>query len=270
MDYKMIALDLDDTLLTTQKTISEHNKLAIKQALANGIKVVLCSGRTHNAVIKFADQLDISGSEQYMITNGGAIIEDMNSKIMYQEMLSNEFYREFVKFVHVNNLHYNVVDNHGNTYTSSGDWIDKYTIMQAHENANGLYLKEPDELPADFQIVKAIINGSESELDEISAMVHEKFDQNYFVVRTGIGFLEVFPQHVNKGKAIKVLAEKLGINLSEVMAMGDRDNDIPMLSIVGKGVAMDNGLPDVKAAADYVTADNNHSVVGLAIEKFAL
>ncbi|WP_338233018.1 Cof-type HAD-IIB family hydrolase [Companilactobacillus muriivasis] len=270
MDYKMIALDLDDTLLTTQKTISEHNKLAIKQALDNGIKVVLCSGRTHNAVIKFADQLDISGSEQYMITNGGAIIEDMNGKIMYQEMLSNEFYREFVKFVHDNNLHYNVVDNHGNTYTSSGDWIDKYTIMQAHENANGLYLKEPDELPADFQIVKAIINGSESELDEISGMVHEKFDQNYFVVRTGIGFLEVFPQHVNKGKAIKVLAEKLGINLSEVMAMGDRDNDIPMLSIVGKGVAMDNGLPDVKAAADYVTADNNHSGVGLAIEKFAL
>ncbi|MFC6176109.1 Cof-type HAD-IIB family hydrolase [Companilactobacillus huachuanensis] len=270
MDYKMIALDLDDTLLTSQKTISDQNKLAIKQALAKGIKVVLCSGRTHNAVIKFADQLDISGSDQYMITNGGAIIEDMNGKIMYQEMLSNKFYREFIRFVHNNNLHYNVVDNHGNTYTSSGDWLDKYTIMQAFENANGLYLKEPDDLPAEFKIVKAIINGSESELDDVSKMVHEKFDQDYFVVRTGIGFLEIFPQHVNKGKAIKVLAENLGFDLSEVIAMGDRDNDIPMLRIVGKGVAMDNALTDVKAAADYVTADNNHSGVGLAIEKFVL
>lgn len=270
MDYKLIALDMDDTLLNSEKTISQRNKTAIKEALSQGIKVVLCSGRTHNSVVKYAQSLGIKGADQYMITNGGAIIESLDGKIIFQRLMSNQFYREFVQFVKDNQLHYNVVDNKGNTYTSSGEWLDKYTIMQAYENANGLYLKEPDELPTDFQIVKAIINGSEDKLDAVTAMVHDHYDQDYFVVRTGAGFLEIFPKDVNKGEAVKVLAADLKINLSQVITMGDRDNDIPMLKIAGLGVAMENGVPDVKAASDYVTTDNNHDGVGLAIEKFAL
>jgi len=261
---------MDDTLLTSEKVVSDRNKAAIAKALQQGIKIVLCSGRTHNAVIGYAKDLGITGSDQYMITNGGAIIENMAGKIIFQRTMSNQFYREFVKFIKDNGLQYNVVDNEGRTYTSGRDWIDKYTIMQAYENENGLYLKDPEQLPVDFEIVKAIINGEESKLDEISQMVHDKFDKDYFVVRTGVGFLEIFPKDVNKGEALKVLTSDLKIDLGNVIAMGDRDNDIQMLKIVGMGVAMENGLPDVKAAANFVTKDNNHSGVGVAIEKFAL
>lgn len=270
MTYKLIALDMDDTLLTTQKSISDQNKIAIKKAINQGIKIVLCSGRTHNAVMEYANYLDIKGSDQYIITNGGAIIEDMEGKIVFQKMMSNEFYREFVQFVHENKLQYNVVDNLGRTFTSNREWIDKYTIMQAYENANGLYFKEPVDLPSNFQIAKAIINGNKEKLDGISEMVHERFDKDYFVVRTGVGFLEIFPKDVNKGQALIKLTNILNIDLKDCMAMGDRDNDIPMLKIVGKGIAMDNAMPDVKDVSDFVTADNNHSGVGMAIEKFAL
>jgi HAD-superfamily hydrolase, subfamily IIB len=270
MDYKLIALDMDDTLLNSEKIISQRNKAAIVKALQQEIKVVLCSGRTHNAVVKYADDLGIKGADQYMITNGGAIIENLAGEIVFQRTMTNEFYREFVQFIKDNDLHYNVVDNRGYTYTSSHDLIDKYTVMQAYENDNGLYLKEPDDLPSDFEIVKAIINGSEAKLDAISEMVHQRFDRDYFVVRTGVGFLEIFPKDVNKGEAVKNLAKKLDIKLDQVMAMGDRDNDIPMLKIVGKGVAMGNAMPGVKEVSDYVTSDCNHSGVGEAIEKFAL
>ncbi|AUI71056.1 Cof-type HAD-IIB family hydrolase [Companilactobacillus alimentarius] len=270
MSYKLIALDMDDTLLTSEKTISKKNQTMIKQALKQGIKVVLCSGRTHNAITNYIKILGISGPDQYMITNGGGIIENMEGKIIYHDTLSNAFYREFVDFIKKNQLHYNVVDSQGNTYTSHVEWIDKYTITQAFENENGLYIREPEELPDDFEIVKAIINGEAKQLDEISDMVHEHFDQNYFVVRTGVGFLEIFPKNVNKGEAVKHLAGQLGIDLKEVMAMGDRDNDIPMIKIAGKGVAMDNATSGAKKVSDYVTADNNHDGVGLAIEKFAL
>ena len=270
MSYKLIALDMDDTLLTSQKSISDKNKQIIQQAIKQGIKVVLCSGRTHIAVIDYTDQLGIKGSDQYMITNGGAIIENMDQKILYQNSLSNAFYRRFVAFVKEHHLHYNVVDNQAKTYTSPEEWFAKYTITQAFENNGGLYIREPDQLPDDFEIVKAIINGNEQELDNISPLVHDTFDDDYFVVRTGEGFLEIFPQDVNKGNAVKHLAALLNINLSEVMAMGDRDNDIPMLKIVGKGVAMDNAQPGVKDVADYITTDNNHDGVGNAIEKFAL
>jgi HAD-superfamily hydrolase, subfamily IIB len=82
--------------------------------------------------------------------------------------------------------------------------------------------------------------------------------------------LEIFPKDVNKGAALTALAKELNLDLSETMAMGDRDNDIPMLKIAGKGVAMGNALPGVKESSDYVTTDNNSSGVGKAIEKFAL
>lgn len=193
MTYDLIAIDLDDTLLNTQKTISKKNENIIKQALQQGIKVVLCSGRTHNAVKDYADQLGITGDDQYLITNGGAIIETASQNILHEQALSNQFYRDFVNFVKKNQLHYNVVDDKSNTYTSAEKWFDKYTIAQAFENDSGLYIKEPDDLPNDFQILKAIINGSKDELDNISDLVHETYDQDYFVVRTGEGFLEVFP-----------------------------------------------------------------------------
>lgn len=270
MDYKLIAIDIDDTLLTSKKTITDRNKAAIKRALDQGIKIVLCSGRTHNAMTEYTDELGITGSDQYMITNGGGIIENMAGDIIAEELMSNDFYREFVDFVHEHDLQYNVVDNQGNTYTSHRDWISASTIIQAFENDNGLYLREPSQMPADFQIVKAIINGTKEEIDNISETVHQHYDKDYFVVRTGVGFLEIFSQHVNKGAAVKTLAQKLGIDLSQVITLGDRENDIPMLEIAGKGIAMDNALPTVKEVADEVTADNDHSGVGLAIEKFAL
>ncbi|WP_125707596.1 Cof-type HAD-IIB family hydrolase [Companilactobacillus zhongbaensis] len=270
MTYKLIAIDLDDTLLNTQKTISKGNETIIKRALQQGIKIVLCSGRTHNAVKNYADQLGILGDEQFLITNGGAIIETASQNILYEEALSNQFYRDFVSFVKKNKLHYNVVDDKSNTYTSSEKWFDKYTIAQAYENDSGLFIREPDELPDDFQILKAIINGNKDELDNISDLVHQTYDKDYFVVRTGEGFLEVFPQNVNKGSALKMLTKKLNIDLENVIAIGDRDNDIPMLKLAGKGIAMGNGQPGVKDVADFVTKDNNEDGVGYAIEKFAL
>lgn len=270
MTYKLIAIDLDDTLLNTQKTISQQNENIIKQALKQNIKIVLCSGRTHNAVKNYAEQLGIQGDDQYLITNGGAIIETATQKIIHEQSLSNQFYRDFVDFVHKNHLHYNVVDDKSNTYTSKETWFDKYTIAQAFENDNGLFIREPDELPTDFKILKAIINGNKDELDAISDLVHQTYDKDYFVVRTGEGFLEVFPQNVTKGSALTLLTKKLDISLEETIAIGDRDNDIPMLKIAGMGVAMGNGQPGVKKVADFVTEDNNHDGVGLAIQKFAL
>lgn len=270
MDYKLIALDMDDTLLTSEKVISAKNQEIIKKALAKGIKIVLCSGRTHNAVVDYAKTLGITGPDQYMITNGGAIIENMEGKIVYQQTLDNAAYREIVKYFEDNDFHYNMVDNRGKTYTGNHDWIDKYTITQAFENQNGLYIRRPDQMPDDFEVVKAIINGEPEYLDKITPMVNQRFDKEYFVVRTGEGFLEIFPKHVNKGVAVQHLADYLKLDLSQVMAMGDRDNDLPMLKIAGKGVAMGNAVDDLKAVSDYVTADNNHDGVGLAIEKFAL
>lgn len=267
MNYKLIAIDMDDTLLTSAKEISLKNKEMIQQAIAKGIKVVLCSGRPHKAMYSYAKSLGITGTDHYMITNGGAIIENMDGEIFYRKTLSNEFYREFVSFVREHDLPYCVLDVQGNTYTSNFDFIDDYTIAMAFENSRGLYIKEPEELPIDFEITKAVINGNEQRLDDVTEFINQRFS-DYFVVRTGVGYLEVFPKTVNKGNAVTYLAKRLDIDMSEVMAIGDRDNDISMLEVAGNGVAMGNAQNGVKAVSNYVTTDNNHDGVGNAIEMF--
>ncbi|HIY93728.1 Cof-type HAD-IIB family hydrolase [Companilactobacillus sp. HBUAS56275] len=267
MGYKLITIDMDDTLLTSAKEISEKNKVTIQKAMTNGTKVVLCSGRPHEAMYDYARSLGINGNDNYLITNGGAIIENMNGEIFYQKTLNNDFYREFVDFAKKYAFPYCVLDVQGNTYTSNFEFIDKYTIDMAYENNRGLYIKEPEDLPVDFEITKGVINGNEQRLDEITDFINRQFS-DYFVVRTGVGYLEVFPKNVNKGEAVKYLAQQLEIELNDVLAIGDRDNDISMLEIAGKGVAMGNAQAGVKAVSDYVTTDNNHDGVGNAIEKF--
>jgi len=267
MNYKLIAIDIDDTLLNSAKTISGKNKLMITAALAQGIKVVLCSGRPHKAMEKYASALGIEGSEQYMITNGGAIIENMHGEFIMQRTLSNEFYREFVEFIQTNDLSYCVFDVNGNIYTSNNYDINRFTIAMAFEGNDDLHIRRPEDLPLNFEITKAVINAKESKLDEITNFIKASFT-DYFVVRTGVGYLEIFPKNVNKGNAVKFLSEKLGIKMDEVMTLGDRDNDISMIEIAGTGVAMANATEGVKAVANYVTTDNDHDGVGNAIEKF--
>jgi len=267
MTYKLIAIDMDDTLLTSAKEISVKNKEMIQRALEKGVKVVLCSGRPHAAMYDYAKSLGITGVDSYMITNGGAIIENMDGVISYCKTLNNDFYRSFVKFVREHDLPYCVLDIQGNTYTSATEFVDDYTVAMAFENNRGLCIKEPEELSRDFEITKAVINGNEQRLDDVTEFINKKFS-DYFVVRTGVGYLEIFPNNVNKGEAVTHLAAQLGIDLSEVMAIGDRDNDISMLKIAGMGVAMDNATSGVKSVSNYVTTDNNHDGVGNAIEEF--
>ncbi|WP_234032555.1 HAD-IIB family hydrolase [Companilactobacillus bobalius] len=212
MGYKLITIDMDDTLLTTAKEISEKNKIMIQRAMKKGTKVVLCLSRPHKAMYDYARSLGIDGDDNYMITNGGAIIENMSGKIFYQKTLSNDFYREFVSFVKEHVLPYCVLDIQGNTYTSGFEFIDDYTIAMAYGNSRGLYIKEPEDLPADFEITKAVINGNEQRLDEITDFINRRFS-DYFVVRTGVGYLEIFPNNVNKGEAVKHLAKQLEIDL---------------------------------------------------------
>ncbi|AKP03814.1 Cof-type HAD-IIB family hydrolase [Companilactobacillus pabuli] len=267
MTYKLIAIDIDDTLLTSAKTISSQTKAQIRLALERNIKVVLCSGRPHKAMYKYAQQLGIYGTNQYMITNGGAIIENLNSDIIFQNTLPNIFYHYFVDFVDKNSLSYCVFDVNGNVYTSNHSDIDPFTIAMAFENGDGLHIRNPEEMPSNFEITKAVINGDEEKINRITNFIKAEFS-DYFVVRTGIGYLEIFPNDVNKGIALKHLANHLNISLSDIIAFGDRDNDIPLLETVGLGIAMKNATVGTKAVCDYITTDNNHDGVGKALAKF--
>lgn len=264
---KLIAIDIDDTLLNSQHRISEDTKAALKMALSQGIKVVLCSGRPLAGVSPFLKELGLSGDDQYVITYNGGLVETVSGKILSREILDNDAYRRIVKYVTENQMQYYVLDDQSNVYTSDHD-INRIAVVQAWENSAGILVREPDELGNDFEITKAAIIGEKADLDKFEAPVKKEFSNDYYVVRAADNFLEIMHQNVNKGNGIKKLMKILDIKADEIMAFGDEQNDIPMFKLAGTAIAMGNGSKLAKSHADYITDDNDNDGIAKALNKF--
>lgn len=185
---KLIALDIDDTLLNSEGKILVSTKVALKKALENGIKVVLCSGRPLPGVRPFLNELGINSDDQYVITYNGSVIESVTGKVINKLGIPNAEYRHIDEYAKQHQLQYNVLDEDGEIYTSNTN-VSRITVTQAWENDAGLLIRTPDELGDDFSIVKAIFVGETDELNRIEPAVVKEFGGQYYVVRAADNFL---------------------------------------------------------------------------------
>ncbi|WDT66226.1 Cof-type HAD-IIB family hydrolase [Companilactobacillus crustorum] len=263
---KLIAIDIDDTLLNTEHKITTKTKQALKKALDQGIKIVLCSGRPLAGVSPYLKELGISGDDQYVITYNGGLVETVSGKILSREILNNADFRRIVKYVTANKMQYYVLDGQSNVYTSDHN-VNRIAVVQAWENSAGIFIRTPDKLDSNFEITKAAIVGEKETLDQYEQPVKNEFSKDYYVVRAADNFLEIMHQNVNKGVGLKKLAEFLGLQANEVMAIGDEQNDIPMFDFAKTAVAMGNGSPKAKAHASYITTTNDEDGIAKALEK---
>ncbi len=266
MAIKLIALDIDDTLLTSQHNISEKTKEALDKALDQGIKVVLCSGRPLAGVSPFLNDLGVAGDDQYVITYNGGLVETVSGKVLSRKILDNHAYRRIVKYVNDNHMQYYVLDDDSNVYTSDHD-INRFAATQAWENSAGIYVRTPDELADDFEITKAAIVGEKEDLDKYDQAVKDEFSDDYYVVRAADNFLEIMNPTANKGTGLEKLTQILSFTPDEVMAFGDEQNDLPMFKFAGTAVAMGNGSDLAKLHANYVTDTNDNDGIAKALDK---
>lgn len=266
MTIKLVALDVDDTLLNSQGHILASTKHALQILLEEGVKVVLCSGRPLRGIQQFLNELGISGADQYAITYNGSVIESLAGDILSQKGLSNDEYRHIDAYANEQQIQYYVLDQDGEVYTSNRD-VSRIAVIQAWENGAGILIRTPDELADDFTIVKAAFVGEKADLDKVEDGVHAAFADKNYVVRAADNFLEVMHQSVNKGAGLTQLTVKLGISPEEVMVFGDEKNDIPMFDFAGQAVAMGNGSAAAKAHADYVTDSNDEDGIANALQK---
>lgn len=268
MAIKLVALDIDGTLLNSHFEILSSTKEAIKKALDQGIKIVLCSGRPIAGLQGYLDELEISGSNEYAITLNGAIIRSTDGKIITSNLVDNKFYRPLVAYGIEHNIPFNIVDADSKIITADHN-VDRWVYQQAYENNATLYIRQPDEMDmAELKIAKGCYVGSEEFLDKCEKKVQERFGKDLSVVRTDKYFLEVLNKHSNKGAGLTELAEYLDIEPDEVMAIGDERNDISMFNFAGIAVCMGQGHEDAKKAADYVTASNDNDGIAKAFDKF--
>lgn len=267
MTVKMIAFDIDDTLLSSEGKILDSTKAAVKKALGQGIKIVLCTGRPLAGVTPYLQELGVSGDDQFVVTNNGAIIESISGNIIAKRVLDNASYRKLVQYGHDNGLKYYALDDESNVYTDDRD-INRIAVVQAWENRAGIYFRSPDELPNDFEVTKVAYVGEKSDLDPYEDAVKEEFKDMCYIVRAGEWFLELMHKNVSKAQGLQDLSEKLDISPDEIMAFGDEQNDIPMFKFVGNAVCMDNGSDKAKSYADNITDTNDNDGIAKAMDKF--
>ncbi|GEN34015.1 MULTISPECIES: Cof-type HAD-IIB family hydrolase [Aneurinibacillus] len=264
MRYRMIAIDMDDTLLTDERTITPGTAEAIKQALDLGVVVTLATGRMFPSALPFASQL---GLNVPLITYQGAVVKDMASEsIMYERLVTPEISRRIIEIARAKNMHLQVYQD---DILYSPEENDK--IRQYAEIAGVPYTIEKDLYRlAERNFIKLLYFDEPEALDELARELRKEFGETAHITKSKPFFLEVMHPEANKGRAVLHLAETFGIDRSEIIGIGDSYNDLDLITVSGLGVAMGNAPDDIKQIADYVTLSNNEEGVRHVIETFIL
>ncbi|WP_067727068.1 Cof-type HAD-IIB family hydrolase [Oceanobacillus damuensis] len=241
-EVKLIALDMDGTLLTGEHDITERTKIAIEQALGKGTHVVLSTGRGFQTCYPCAEELKL---QSYLITANGGQIWTMEKELLDQHLLKTE-----------------LIEKMYNLGTQVG--VNMWMI-----STSGVFRAEA---PDDFYEYEWLKFGCEStDKQKLDIMVQELSHYEELELTNSLPTnVEVNPKGVSKAKALHFLCDKIGITMNEVMAVGDSLNDIKMIQEAGIGVAMGNAQEAIKKVADHTTDTNNNDGVAKAIEQFAL
>ncbi|MFV0575406.1 MAG: sugar-phosphatase [Vibrio sp.] len=266
--YKLIAIDMDGTLLNSEKQITEQNKQAITQARAQGVHVVLCSGRPLEGMLSALDALGMNTDEDYVISYNGSLVQTVASGTMIRQQILtgkdaktiDEWSKRLNVDVHAFSLKEGLISPKNNKYTQHECDINDITLTE-------MPFEQLDD--ADPILKVMMVEDEEKLTPAFNALPEELFKQ-FTIVRSSPFFLEFMHPTSDKGAGVEALAEHLGINASEVIALGDAGNDHHMLEYAGLGIAMGNATEDTKALADFVTESNDNSGVAVAIEKFVL
>ncbi len=264
MTIKLLATDLDGTLVADLHTISPRTRAAIKAAAAQGVVVTIATGREYEITHKFVESLKLSGP---IICHQGAIIQDAQTGqlIAIQTLPLTETHQliDLVRSMDLSmSLHFA-----GRAYT------ERPTTQSETFFANiGATVNRVDDLKqiAGQEPIKAIIFHPEADGETILGQLQAKFNGSLNVFRSLEILIEVTRPDVSKGHALATLAGHYGIAQSEVMAIGDQDNDVAMIAWAGIGVAMGDASPRAQAAADHIAPTLAEDGAAWAIEKFIL
>lgn len=270
MSIKLVAIDLDGTLLNDHHEINQPVVDAIKKAREAGVYVVLSTGRPLSGTRAQLDVLGLNNIDDYIITYNGALVLNTNTwDIVAEHGLTRENYLEIDHLARLLNVHLHLADKK-EMYTSNRD-ISPYTILESYLVNMPLHYRTPEEIAAENVLpIKMMMIDDPEVLNKAFKKIPADYFERYTLVRSTPYFLEVLNPNASKGIALKELSEHLGIKQSEVMAIGDAENDLSMIEFAGTGIAMGNASETIKAAADYTVATNLEDGVKEAFDRWVL
>lgn len=268
MTIKLVAIDIDGTLLNSQHEITPEVFQAIQDAKKAGVKIVIATGRPISGVRAILDQLNLTEAGDYVITfNGGLVQDAATGEDIVKDTLSYDDYLDIELAARKLNLPMHASTKEG-LFTANRN-IGKYTVYESTLVNAPIFYRTPEEM-TDKEIIKVMMVDEPERLDKALETIPTAFFDRFTIAKSAPFYLEFTPKQANKGLAIIALAQKLGLTMDQAMAIGDQENDRPMLEVVGHPVVMENGNSELKKIAKYITKSNDDSGVAHAIRKWVL
>ncbi|KAB8312801.1 sugar-phosphatase [Erwinia endophytica] len=269
MAIKLIAIDMDGTLLNPQHQVTPRVKQAIQAARDKGVAIVLATGRPFIGVQRYLVELDLQLEGQYCITNNGALVQQADTGDCVAEVTLNyDDYLYVEKLARKLGVHFQALTK-SLLFTPNKD-ISEFTVHESWLTGIPLRYRAVEEMDKSATFPKVMMIDTPEKLDEAIKRIPQEASDRYTIMKSSPYYLEILSKQVNKGAGVKALVNRLGLSREEVMAIGDQENDLAMLEFAGTGVAMGNGIESVKAIAQFITKTNMEDGVAHAIETFVL
>lgn len=273
MQIKMVGLDLDGTLLNSKKELTPYTKEVIAKAIEKGVHVLVATGRPFTGVPK--ELREFPGMRYALTSNGARILDTATGELLIEQLLSRESAKKTLEITgKYDTLQEIYFDGQGYAEREKLDHVERY-----HHDPNMWEYVRSSRIPVPD--VMELLNSKEQELDKVQALFADMEERraawkelseckDLNLVSSLKYNIEINAAGVNKGKGLIALGELLGIKREEIMAIGDGDNDIEMITEAGVGVAMGNAEEPVKRNADYVTGTNDEDGAAQAIVRYVL
>lgn len=243
MSIKLVALDMDGTLLKDDHSVTAYTKEVIQKAIKKDVQIVLCTGRPLSYCYSYVEELCLNS---YIIVANGAQIWNINKKLIDQHILVTHIIESIWDYGRINNFFMMVA-------STEKLYINNLESVKFNEH----------------EWLKIVIENLTIKQIEETKRFLSQYD-NLEITSSSPVNLEINKKGVHKASALQKVCNKLGITMNEVMAIGDSLNDFTMIKNAGIGVAMGNAQQEIKEIADCTTFSNNEDGVAKAIERFVL
>lgn len=260
---RLIALDLDNTLLEKDLTIAGKTLSLLQDCAAKGIEIVIATGRLFYSAEKYAKQI---GPHTKILCYNGCLVTEADGTPLFKSELTPEIMRKVARFAKKRGLYSQFYKDHKILVekVTDGTTIDpdlaNTTAIEVGDFENYEFTPSP----------KAMIVAKPEDVPMYQAELKAELDDETYIAQSQPYLIEIMPYNVNKAHSLEILCNKLGISKDEVMACGDNTNDAEMVIWAGLGIAMANAVDSLKEVAEYVCSEKRSYGVAEAIEKFCL
>lgn len=289
--YKLVAIDLDGTMLNHYGEISERTKETVRRCIEKGVEIVLASGRPIDSIKTIAEELGIKG---YFIAGNGALVYDLQkNEMIYENYIKKEKVLEIIKICEENSIAYNVytdkvilttnlkfnvlyyykenLKKEENKQTNISIVENMYEYVENMKDEKFLKITICDQNDTIFHsIIKKLKEINDIEVLDISHMARKIIKQGTEEIPVEYFYTEISASNVDKWEAIEFLRKRMGLAKEEVMTIGDNINDKKMIENAGMGIAMKGSTMEILKIARDITETNDNNGVAIALEKYVL